>query len=111
MPTTFTIRSIRVIFPEGVWIELRTDAREGVDAVVARMELQYKAPLRCDDEFISRLWLEKDGFKYIFHQDIYRASDEAICFKGKIMLVCLINGRLGQSEDYDRAFAPYLKKG
>ena len=70
--------------------------------------LQYKAPLRCDDEFISRLWLEKDGFKYIFHQDIYRASDEAICFKGKIMLVCLINGRLGESEDYNKAFEPYI---
>ena len=82
----------------------------GVDAVVARMQLEYKSPLRCDDEFISRLWIEKDGFKYIFHQDIYRASDEAICFKGKIMLVCLINGRLGESEEYDRAFAPYLKK-
>lgn len=81
---------------------------KGVDAVVARMELQYKAPLRCDDEFISRLWIEKDGFKYIFHQDIYRASDETICFKGKIMLVCLINGQLGESEEYDRAFAPYL---
>ena len=26
---------------------------KGVDAVVARMNLQYKTPLRCDDEFIS----------------------------------------------------------
>jgi acyl-CoA thioester hydrolase len=81
---------------------------KGVDAVVARMQLEYKAPLRCDDEFISRLWLEKDGFKYIFHQDIFRASDETMCFRGKIMLVCLVNGRLAESEDYDRAFAPYL---
>ena len=83
---------------------------KGVDAVVARMELQYKVPLRCDDEFISRMWLEKDSFKYIFHHDIYRASDEAICFKAKVMLVCLINGRLGESEEYDRAFAPYIKQ-
>ena len=42
----------------------------GIDAVVARMELQYKTPLRCDDEFISRMWIEKDSFKYIFHHDI-----------------------------------------
>jgi len=80
----------------------------GIDAVVARMELQYKAPLRCDDEFLSRLWLEKDGFKYIFHQDIYRAADETLCLRGKVMLVCLTDGRLGESEEYDRAFAPYL---
>ena len=81
---------------------------KGVDAVVARMKLDFKTPLRCDDEFISRLWLEKDGIKYIFHQSIFRASDEALCFKGDITLVCLINGRLGNSEDYDQAFHNYL---
>ena len=80
----------------------------GIDAVVARMQLEYKAPLHCDDEFISRLWLEKDGVKYVFHQDIFRAADEALCFRGKMTLVCLINGRLAVSEDYDRAFTPYL---
>ncbi|MDE6647610.1 MAG: acyl-CoA thioesterase [Prevotella sp.] len=82
---------------------------KGVDAVVARMQLEYKVPLRCNDEFISRLWLEKQGVKYIFHQDIFRASDEALCFRGHILIVCLVNGRLAQSEDYDRAFASYLK--
>ena len=81
---------------------------KGVDAVVARMNLQYKTPLRCDDEFISRLWLEKDGIKYIFHQDIFRASDEVLCFRGNIMLVCLVNGQLSESEDYNRAFASFL---
>ena len=30
---------------------------KGVDAVVARMSLQYKVPLRPDDEFVSRLGL------------------------------------------------------
>ena len=81
---------------------------KGVDAVVARMNLQFKTPLRCDDEFISRLWLEKQGIKYIFHQDIFRAADEALCFRGDITLVCLVNGRLTGSEEYDQAFAPYL---
>lgn len=80
----------------------------GIDAVVARMQLKYKASLRPDDEFISRLGLTKEGIKYVFHQDIYRASDEQLCFSGKIEIVCLINGRLGNSEDYDRAFAKYI---
>ena len=82
--------------------------RKGVDAVVARMNLQYKAPLRPDDEFLSRLWIEKQGIKYVFHQDIFRASDETLCFRGDITLVCLVDGRLSGSDDYDRAFAPYL---
>jgi len=81
---------------------------KGVDAVVARMQLQYKVPLRPDDVVISRLWLEKQGIKYIFHQDLFRAKDETLCFRGDITLVSLINGRLGDSEDYNNAFAPYL---
>ena len=82
--------------------------QKGVDAVVARMQLQYKIPLRPDDVFISRLRLEKERIKYVFYQDIYRASDEQLCFRGKIELVCLINGQLGHSEDYDRAFQKYI---
>lgn len=64
-------------------------------------------PLRPDDEFISRLNLEKEGLRYVFYQDLYRASDNQLCFRGKVELVCLINGRLGNSEDYDRAFQDY----
>ena len=81
---------------------------KGIDAVVARMSLQYKVPLRCDDEFISRLSLSKEGIRYIFYQDLFRAADEKLCFRAKVDLVCLINGRLGDSSEYDEAFAPYL---
>ena len=81
---------------------------KGVDAVVARMQLQYKTPLRPDDEFVSRLRLTKEGIKYVFHQDIYRAADEQLCLRAQVELVCLINGRLGRSDDYDRAFEKYI---
>ncbi|MBQ2196120.1 MAG: acyl-CoA thioesterase [Prevotella sp.] len=81
---------------------------KGIDAVVARMSLQYKVPLRCDDEFISRLSLSKEGIRYIFYQDLFRAADEKLCFRAKVELVCLINGRLGDSSEYDEAFAPYF---
>ncbi len=83
---------------------------KGVDAVVARMNLQFKTPLRCDDEFISRLNLHKEGIRYVFEQDIFRACDEQLCFRAKVELVALVNGRLSNSEDYDRAFAPYLNR-
>lgn len=76
---------------------------KGTDAVVARMEMQFKTPLKCDDEFISRLNVEKDGIKFIFYQDIYRASDERICFKCKTTLVCLKDGKICDSEEYTRA--------
>ncbi len=83
---------------------------KGVDAVVARMNLQFKSPLRCDDEFISRLALKKEGIRYVFYQDIYRASDEQLCFKGVAELVSIVNGRLANSPDYDKAFEKWITK-
>lgn len=80
----------------------------GIDAVVARMNLEYKAPLRCDDIIVSRMRLEKQGIRYIFVHDLYRECDNRLCFRGRVELVTLVNGRLAVSEDYDRAFAPYL---
>ena len=76
---------------------------KGVDAVVARINMQFKVPLRCDDEFYSRLALKKEGIKYIFYQQINRASDNKLCFRANVELVCLVNGKLGESEEYDQA--------
>lgn len=75
---------------------------KGIDAVVARMNLKYKAPLHCDDEFISRLNVHKEGLRYVFEQDIYRAADDKLCFHATVELAVLINGRVGNSPDYDK---------
>ena len=83
--------------------------RRGIDAVVARMNMQFKWPLRSDDEIISRLAIAHEGVKYVFHHGLFRASDEKLCFRGRAELVCLVNGQLGHSEEYNRAFEKYLK--
>ena len=75
--------------------------QQGIDAVVARVNMQYKIPLRCDDEFISCLNVHKEGVRFIFHQDIYRAADERLCFRAKVELVVMVNGRLALSSPYD----------
>lgn len=74
---------------------------QGVDVVVARMNLQYKVPLRCDDEFISRLNVCKEGLRYVFHQDIFRASDEKLCLRATVELVGMKDGRLANTPEYD----------
>lgn len=76
---------------------------KGVDAVVARMKLNYKTPLRCDDRFRSCLNVRKEGLRYVFTQDLYRLDDNRLCFRAEVELVCLINGRLGTSPEYDTA--------
>ena len=82
--------------------------RKGVDAVVARMNLKFKTPLVPDDTFISRLAVKKEGIKYVFYQDLFRERDEKLCFSGVIEIVCLVNGRLANSDDYDKALAKHF---
>ena len=77
---------------------------QGIDPVVARMNLQYKAPLYNDDVFVSRLAIRKEGLRYVFLQDIYRKDDNRLAFRATVELVCLVNGRLANSPEYDKAF-------
>ena len=99
----------RHLFLQACGLSFAEMHQKGVDAVVARMNLQYKTPLRPDDEFVSRMALTKEGIKYVFHHDICRATDEQLCFRGKVELVCIVDGRLGVSADYDAAFAKYIE--
>ena len=82
---------------------------QGIDAVVSRVDIRYKIPLIGMDEFVCTIkQLEKQSVKYIFHQEIYRVSDNALCAKAKIEVVTLINGKLSKPEVFDKAFAEYL---
>lgn len=74
---------------------------QGIEAVVARLSMAFKTPLKSGDSFVSKLQVEKDGVKYVFHQDIYRLPDMKCCLKSQVDTVCLINGRLGTCRELD----------
>ena len=81
----------------------------GIDAVVARLNMQFKVPLKSGDEFVSKLWLKKEGIKYVFMQDIFRASDMKLVVKAQVDTVCLVNGRLSDCQELNEAFAPFFQ--
>jgi len=64
--------------------------QQGVDAVVARIEMAYKTPLRSGDTFISKLYVAKEGIKYVFHQDIFRKETIKSVLKPKWKLLLLL---------------------
>lgn len=78
---------------------------QGIDAVVAQLNMAFKQPLRSGDEFISRLALRKDGLRYVFQQDIYRYPDEKPVIKATVDAVCVVNGKLSDTSALD----PYFK--
>ena len=85
----------RHLFLRSLGVSFAKLHEQGIDAVIHSMKL-------------PRLNLKKDGLKYMFYQDIYRASDEQLCFRATVELVCLINGQLGNSPEYDEAFKDYI---
>lgn len=95
-------------FLSSIGLSFATLHEQGVDGVVARINIAFKTPLKSGDEFVSKLYIKKEGIKYIFLQDIFRKSDNKVVVKATVDTVCLVNGRLSVSEQFDRAFAPYL---
>ncbi|RGN45391.1 MULTISPECIES: thioesterase family protein [unclassified Bacteroides] len=83
---------------------------QGIDPVVARINIAFKTPLRSGDEFVSKLYLKKEGIKYLFYQDIFRLPDLKISIKSIVETVCVVNGRLGDSELFDKLFASYVSE-
>ena len=83
---------------------------EGTDPVVARLNMAFKTPLRSNDEFVSKLYLKKEGIKYVFYQDIFRLPDMKPVIKATVETVCLINGRLRESTLLNETFAPYFSE-
>jgi len=97
-------------FLEKVGLKFHELHLQGIDAVVTRVEIRYKAPLIGMDLFrctVTRL--ERIGVKYIFHQEVIRAKDEVVCAKAKIEVVNLVNGKLSKPDVFDEAFKEYIR--
>jgi len=81
---------------------------QGVDPVVARINMAFKTPLKSGGGVVAEAGRGAEGIKYVFYQDIFRKSDNKIAIKAVVETVCVVNGRLSDSELFDNVFAPYL---
>ena len=81
---------------------------DGIDAMVAKITIEYKVPLRSGDRFVVGINIQRQGAKIVFFQDIYRLSDGKLCTKGAVESICVENGRLTRGEIFDEVFKDYL---
>lgn len=57
----------------------------GIHLVVIKAELEYKQSLKPNDQFTVSVQLQREGrVRWIFHQEIHRASDNALMLIGRI---------------------------
>ena len=82
---------------------------DGLVPVVRRMEIDYRTPLRSGDVMLSRLWIERQGARFIFHQDIFRKGDGASVVSAVVTIVCMDrDGRINRGDDLANHIAKYL---
>lgn len=81
----------------------------GIIPVLNRVEIDYKTPLRSGDKFISKLWVERKGVRFIFHQDIVKSTGESVV-SALVSCVCMTpEGRLDRGEMLAGIFKEYLQ--
>ena len=67
---------------------------KGTDAVVHKVELEYKRPLVGDERFVVRMYARQEGnVRFVFYQDIYKVPKNELALKGKVTGVFMNNGR------------------
>jgi len=79
---------------EAIGVDFAALHQQGMDLVVARIEVDYRSPLRSRDRFVVRSRIQREGtLKLIFHQDIFRMPDEKLVIQARVVTAALQNGR------------------
>lgn len=104
MPTICIIlEHTRHEFCESRGYTFRRMQEEGIDPVVARIEIEYHTPLRLGETMMSKLWIERRGPRYVFHQDIY-APTGAVAVKALVTIVSTRDGHITRGDELTVVF-------
>ena len=82
---------------------------EGLIPVVRRMTIDYFTPLRSGDVMLSCLWIEREGARFIFHQDIFKKEGGEPVVSAMVTIVCMErNGRINRGDDLVARLSKYF---
>ncbi len=84
--------------------------RDGLVPVVKRLEIEYRSPLVSGDVMLSRLWIERQGARFIFHQDIFKKDTGEPVVAAVVTIVCMEDGRINRGDELADRIAQYLEK-
>ena len=100
----------RHMFCEWAGFSFKQMQEQGITPVLNRIEVAYKVPLRSGDVMVSKLWVEMQGVRFVFHQDIFNKETGAQAIKAVVSCVCTKDGKLTRGEELATAFKKFLQK-
>lgn len=74
---------------------------EGYDAMVSKVEISFKQPLRSGDRFWVGVNCRKEGVRFIFDEDVIKIKDQQLAASGSVHTVVLKDGVLTRGEYID----------
>lgn len=84
---------------------------DGLVPVVRRMTIDYRTPLRSGDVMLSCLWLEREGARFIFHQDIFKKDSGESVVSAAVTIVCMEkNGHINRGDELVARLSKYFEK-
>ncbi len=82
--------------------------KNGIDAVVRKIELDYISSLRSGDSFVVYLGVKRAGARFVFQEDIF-LTDGTPVLTSQVTAVVIKNGRLSKGDELAELFKNYLK--
>ncbi len=84
---------------------------DGLVPVVRRMTINYHTPLHSGDVMLSRLWVEREGARFIFYQDIFKKDSGELVVSAAVTIVCMEkNGRINRGDELVARLSKYFEK-
>lgn len=74
-------------------------SRDGIVPVANRIEIDYKSALCSGDVMLSKLWVERSGVRFLFHQDIFNKSTGQLVVRAIVSIVALVDGQLSRGDE------------
>jgi acyl-CoA thioester hydrolase len=76
--------------------------QRGIDAVVVKVEISFKQYLLPHTSFVSKLYLTKEGARYLFFQALYSPDGKTLYASARTETVTLIKGKIGFTPELDK---------
>jgi len=84
---------------------------DGLVPVVRRMTIDYNTPLHSGDVMLSRLWVEREGARFIFYQDIFKRDGGDLVVRAVVTIVCMEkNGRINRGDELAARLSKYFDR-
>lgn len=81
---------------------------DGIIPMLNRIEANYKRPMRSGETIVSKLWVEMQGVRFVFHQDLYDKDTRALSLQAVVSVISIENGKLSRGDKFKEVFKNYL---